>query len=237
MAERGITLYVIACEPTLSQSYSYAVDFYRALCKITSGRIVPLTDASKLGDYIVGSAVETMETEKLIGEFEKTILDDVYRQGKSIEEVTANVQQQMASQNVQINTMLLDNTYANTERSDANVAIWMSAVSIQEARGKVVGSIIVSAIPTPMAPVVPLSPSMPGAMAFAGGSASALPPMPRPMMQMQQILMQPQATGGLVGGLTGYAAPPPMPAVQFASSGTTGPVIAPQMVDYDQVSC
>lgn len=135
MAERGITLYVIACEPALSR-YLHAVDFYRALCQITSGRMVPLLNASQLGDYIVGSAVETMETEALIGEFQNVILEDVYGQGKPIEEVMQNVQQQMQQRNVQINTLNVEDIYVPSKEAEFNTNVWATSGSLSSARGR-----------------------------------------------------------------------------------------------------
>ncbi|KAJ2933100.1 hypothetical protein H1R20_g4003, partial [Candolleomyces eurysporus] len=135
MAERGITLYVIACEPSLSR-YLHAVDFYRAICQICSGRMVPLLNASQLGDYIVGSAVETIETEKLIGEFQSVILEDVYGQGKPIEEVMSSVQAQLTERNVQIQTLNVEDVYAPSVEADYNTSVWASAGSLGSARGK-----------------------------------------------------------------------------------------------------
>jgi hypothetical protein len=110
---------VIACEPTLSHSYRRAVDFYRALTRIAryacsgglcyvvygltftfSGQLVPLLNASQLGDYIIASALETIETEELLAQFQDLILENVYGQGQGIEEVAQQVQQQLQQQQV-----------------------------------------------------------------------------------------------------------------------------------------
>ena len=136
MAEHGISLYVIACEPSLSR-YKHAVDFYKALTQITSGRMVPLLNASQLGDYIIGSALETLETEELIAQFQNTILEDVYGQGKSVEEVVEKVQQQLQQQQAQIQTLQVDDVYAPSAQATANVASWASAGKLGEARGLV----------------------------------------------------------------------------------------------------
>jgi hypothetical protein len=45
--------------------------------------------ADKLGDDIFGTAIETIETEKL---FENVIVDDVYGAGNSIDKVTNDLQ-------------------------------------------------------------------------------------------------------------------------------------------------
>jgi hypothetical protein len=137
MAERGITIYVIACEPTLSQ-YKHAVDFYRAICQICRGRMIPLLNASQLGDYIVGSAVETVETEKLIGEFQSVILEDVYGQGKPIEEVMKDVQAQLSKRNVQVQTLNVEDVYEPSAEADHNTHVWASAETVPSARCKIV---------------------------------------------------------------------------------------------------
>ncbi|KAH6874241.1 hypothetical protein BKA70DRAFT_1208916 [Coprinopsis sp. MPI-PUGE-AT-0042] len=136
MAEHGISLHVIACEPTLSR-YQHAVDFYRALTQITSGRMVPLLNASQLGDYIIGSALETLETEELLAQFQDTILEDVYGQGKSIEEVVENMQQRLEQQQVHMQTLHVDDVYAPSREAEVNVASWMNAGKLGDARGKV----------------------------------------------------------------------------------------------------
>jgi Mg-chelatase subunit ChlD len=135
MAERGITLFVIACEPGLSR-YHNAVDFYTALVQITSGMMFPLLMAEKLGEYIVGTAVETIETEKLIGEFEHIIVNDVYDKDTPIEVVTENLREKMKERGAKINTMNIENVYNDSEESRKNVAMWQVSADIQSARKK-----------------------------------------------------------------------------------------------------
>ncbi|KDR79194.1 hypothetical protein GALMADRAFT_243096 [Galerina marginata CBS 339.88] len=135
MAEQGITLFVIACEPGLSR-YRNAVDFYTALVQITSGRMFPLLMADKLGDYIIGTAVETIETEKLIGEFEQVIVNDVYGNDTPIEVVTENLQERMRERGAKINTMNIENVYNESETSRKNVALWQASSNVKAARGK-----------------------------------------------------------------------------------------------------
>lgn len=60
LAAKGITLFMVACEPALS-GYTWTTDFYKALCLITSGTMLPLTSAALLAHVIVGSALEQMD--------------------------------------------------------------------------------------------------------------------------------------------------------------------------------
>ena len=99
--------------------------------------MVPLLNAAQLGDYIIGSALETLETEELIAKFQDTILEDVYGQGKSVEEVVEQVQQQLQQQQVQMQTLQVDDIYMPSAEAAANVASWATAGKLGEARGKV----------------------------------------------------------------------------------------------------
>ncbi|KAG8693405.1 hypothetical protein FRC08_009130 [Ceratobasidium sp. 394] len=67
LAQRGIVLFFVACEPALS-GYAHANDFYTALTAITSGLMVPLTTASLLSRAIIGSVLENLDMERLIRE-------------------------------------------------------------------------------------------------------------------------------------------------------------------------
>ena len=93
--------------------------------------------ADKLGDYIVGTAVETIETEKLINEFEKVIVDDVYSGGAPIEKVTSDLQEKLHQKGCKINTMAVDNIYNETPVTKANTNIWYSASNIADARRQI----------------------------------------------------------------------------------------------------
>ena len=89
--------------------------------------------AEKLGDYIVGTAVETIETEKLIKEFENVIVDDVYGAGTSIDKVTSDLQEKLNQKGSKINTMAVDNIYNETPVTKANTNIWYSAKNTADA--------------------------------------------------------------------------------------------------------
>lgn len=64
MATNGIILYVIACEPSLS-NFKGAHDLMAGLTEITEGRYLPLTGAHLLPDVIIGGAKEEVSLQKL----------------------------------------------------------------------------------------------------------------------------------------------------------------------------
>ncbi|KAJ3501577.1 hypothetical protein NLJ89_g9277 [Agrocybe chaxingu] len=136
MAERGITLFVVACEPELS-GYRNAVDFYTALTEITGGKMFPLTMADRLGDYIAGTAVETIETEKLISEYKASIVEDVYGQSRPLEEVMEEVHNKLKERGVKMNKMEVENVYNTSATTEDNVANWKKAVRVGDGKGKV----------------------------------------------------------------------------------------------------
>ena len=100
---------------------------------IHSGKMFSLMMADKLGDYIVGTAVETIETEKLIKEFENVIVDDVYGAGTPIEKVTNDLQEKLNKKGHKLNTMAVDNIYNETAVTKANTNIWYSAKNVTDA--------------------------------------------------------------------------------------------------------
>lgn len=133
MAEHGITLFVVACEPELS-AYNNAVDFYTALTEITSGKMFPLTLADRLGDYIAGTAIETIETEKLISEYSKDVVENVYGRSRPIEEVMDDVHAKLQGRNHQMCSMTVENPYRQSNTAETNVARWKSSNKVTDGR-------------------------------------------------------------------------------------------------------
>ena len=99
----------------------------------------PLLMANKLGDFIVGTAVETIETEKLISEFEQVIVDDVYENDKPVESVVDNLQEYIKAKGIQMNTVVMEDVYADSEVARNNVATWITAKNLGAASSKVAG--------------------------------------------------------------------------------------------------
>ncbi|KAF6752985.1 hypothetical protein DFP72DRAFT_433768 [Ephemerocybe angulata] len=237
MAERGITLYVVACEPSLSTQYLHAVDFYRALCRITSGRMVPLLNAAQLGDYIVGSAVETVETEKLINEFRNTILDDIYGQGKPIEEVMQQIQAQMAERKTEIKTLNVEEVYEASAEADSNVGVWAQATSLGSARGRTTAL----SAPRLKAEYAPAPSASLGWASLSSASPSGgCSPRSRPAFSVPAPLAAPSVPGGMMARKrstlltetsSSMPAPPPAPAPQQAAPAVS---LASQAIDESQ---
>lgn len=114
-----------------------AVDFYNALCQITSGRMFPLLMADKLGDFIVGTALETIETEKLVSQFEQVIVDDVYDRDKPVESVVTNLQEYIKSKGIKVNTVVVEDVYTSSKKAAQNVHAWAMSPTIASARREV----------------------------------------------------------------------------------------------------
>ena len=68
-ATKGIAVYAIACEPTLSRAYGYASAFFADLANRTNGRCVALTKADTIKELIVGGALEEVAVDSLMGKF------------------------------------------------------------------------------------------------------------------------------------------------------------------------
>lgn len=71
MAEAGICLYTVGCEPKLSSSFHwFTKDFMVAIANITGGQAVSLSSSQHLVGVILGSTQEEIALENLMGQFE-----------------------------------------------------------------------------------------------------------------------------------------------------------------------
>ncbi|KAF8192923.1 elongation factor-2 kinase [Pholiota molesta] len=224
MAERGITLFVIACEPTLSTQYKHAVDFYEALTRITGGQVFPLLLANQLGDFIVGTALETIETEKLIEEFEQVIIDDVYSNAMPVEKVADNLQQFMQAKGKKINSVVMEDVYVKSEAAMGNQRAWSSASTLAAARGKVQ----VIAEPRILPQWQAMAPSAPGYGAPPRFTSAPFP-MARPTPGA------PWARGGIAPtGASLFGAPAPSPAAVPVSAAVPSFLVQSQQMSQSQ---
>ncbi|KAH3859160.1 uncharacterized protein LOC127871799 [Dreissena polymorpha] len=97
MAEKGITLYVVACEPSITPYKN----FFMAIAFTTGGQYVPLTKAQVLCQVIVGGAQEEMSLERLMEEVNEEVQAEMAA-GSAIDEteMTRRVHSKMMSKGV-----------------------------------------------------------------------------------------------------------------------------------------
>ncbi|WRT66726.1 uncharacterized protein IL334_003689 [Kwoniella shivajii] len=135
MAQNGITFFMVACEDTLS-GYSHAVDFFQAICNMTSGVMLPLTTADLLATTIVGSVLENLDMERLIGEIGVEVAQRIRQKGESmesVEEVAQELHERLLLRNEQTKQVYLPEVYAPHENAKKNVSTWMNAQYIADA--------------------------------------------------------------------------------------------------------
>ncbi|EIW67625.1 hypothetical protein TREMEDRAFT_64216 [Tremella mesenterica DSM 1558] len=135
MAQHGITLFMVACEDTLS-NYHHAVDFFTAICNMTSGLMLPLTTADLLAMTIVGSVLENMDMERLIEEVGAEVAQRVRMRGEtmeSVEQVAQELHERLLLRNEQTKQVSLPEVYVPHENAKKNVSTWMSAQYVSDA--------------------------------------------------------------------------------------------------------
>ncbi|WWC71098.1 uncharacterized protein I206_105051 [Kwoniella pini CBS 10737] len=135
MAQNGITFFMVACEDTLS-GYSHAVDFFQAICNMTSGVMLPLTTADLLATTIVGSVLENMDMERLIAEIGVEVAQRIRQKGEtmeSVEEVAQELHERLLLRNEQTKQVYLPEVYAPHENAKKNVSTWMNSPYIADA--------------------------------------------------------------------------------------------------------
>jgi len=133
MAQRGITLFFVACEPALS-GYLYATDFYKAITGITSGLMVPLTTASLLSHAIIGSVLENLDMERLVREVGEAVAERILGQNESVDDVARELHERLLLRNESTKRLVVENIYRESEESTHNVNVFSSAASLGDAR-------------------------------------------------------------------------------------------------------
>jgi len=137
MARRGITLLVIACEPTLSNAYEMAHDFYTALAKITAGSMIPLTDANILAPFLVGFAFEQVGIDSLVQELKDFVLAKA-KEGTSQADIAKQVQDILKSRGQSlISADTTKGVYEEPPEAEQAVAIWMKAKTLEAGRDEI----------------------------------------------------------------------------------------------------
>ncbi|KAG1751232.1 hypothetical protein EDB19DRAFT_1676222 [Suillus lakei] len=137
MGRAGITLYVIACEPTLSQYYKRACDFYQGLVKKTGGRVVNLGDLNVLPTLIAGSALEAVDNEILVTKHQVEVRSMANNQNMSAGEISQRLHEDFVAAGVQHSTLVVDNMYEQRTQGDRNAEIWFNAEDLDEAKDKI----------------------------------------------------------------------------------------------------
>lgn len=92
LAEKGITLYSVGCEPAISP-YK---EFFMAIAYMTGGQYVPLTGAGLLTKVIIGGAQEELSLEQWMADVDQEVQADL-QAGREIddEEISRRVQEKL----------------------------------------------------------------------------------------------------------------------------------------------
>lgn len=133
MAQRGITLFFVACEPALS-GYQYATDFYQAITGITSGLMLPLTTANLLAHAIIGSVLENLDMERLIREVGQAVAQRILGGQESVDDVARELHEKLLLRNESTKKLVVENIYRESEEAKHNVQVWQNSPDLATAR-------------------------------------------------------------------------------------------------------
>ncbi|KAH7908198.1 hypothetical protein BJ138DRAFT_390834 [Hygrophoropsis aurantiaca] len=125
MAKLGITLYVVACEPSLSTTFAMAHDFYAGITQKTGGKLLGLTDVTALGQFIVGLASESLETNALVSVYEPEIRK--MASDKSFGDICEHYTAKMKDADVHIHALAVEDAYQASDIGTRNQQIWLNA--------------------------------------------------------------------------------------------------------------
>lgn len=73
LADKDISIYTVACEPSVTNSFKFCRDFMEGVAEIGGGMLVPLSSAKLLTDMVLASCKEGADLEKIQGEVEQEL--------------------------------------------------------------------------------------------------------------------------------------------------------------------
>ncbi|GAA5826188.1 hypothetical protein JCM5353_003840 [Sporobolomyces roseus] len=133
MAQMGIPLFVVACEPALS-GYQFGLDFFRALTIITSALLVPLTTAALLSHVIVGSALEHMDMERLIQEVGRAVAERIHLGMQTVDDVAKELHEKLLLRGEETKQLQFESIHRDTDETRHNVETFVSAPDLPSAK-------------------------------------------------------------------------------------------------------
>lgn len=128
MAEKGITLYSVGCEPAI---LPYK-DFFSAIAYTTGGQYVPLRNAKLLSKVIVGGAVEEISLEKLMKDVQLDVEDQRNKGVTDEKELSDYVESRLKSRGATVFQMKLNNS--ELEQASKNAKKYSAMKSMKELR-------------------------------------------------------------------------------------------------------
>ncbi|KAH7912671.1 hypothetical protein BJ138DRAFT_749993 [Hygrophoropsis aurantiaca] len=148
MKSLGITLHVIACQPTLDREFKGARAFYEGLTRKTGGRVFPIVNPDTLASYIVGSLTETADRENLVRSFESEIRKQAKINGTSnVSDISTQVYSDFKSKGIQLKTFVIEDTEEQNDQAGQNAQIWYEAKQLADAKTKLQAVGVSSAVP------------------------------------------------------------------------------------------
>lgn len=131
MADLGIVLYVLGCEPKLSAKTAGGIDFYTGITAKTGGKLLTLNTANidQLGDIIVGMASDTSDSELAVSENTSAILK---RKGDKISDIANDLHKQLTAKGVKHWKFTMSDVYSFNSDAKDNVKVWFEAKKLDQ---------------------------------------------------------------------------------------------------------
>jgi len=142
---------MIACEPTLSNVYDLAHDFYDALAQLTGGLMFPLTNPDLLAPLISGFAFEQIALDTLNDEFKEFVLE-ASRKGENQTKIVEKLQEKLKLRRQTIISAETTDLYVKTSEVNENVKTWLKAENISVGRDTLLGVIAEKRVPDEYGP-------------------------------------------------------------------------------------
>ncbi|XP_033737442.1 uncharacterized protein LOC117325380 [Pecten maximus] len=139
MAEKGITLYCVGCEPAI---IPYK-EFFTAIAFLTGGQYVPLRGAKALTQIIVGGAQEEMSLERWMAEVDREVQQET-KDGHEVDEkaVSKKIAAKLKVKGARSKTLMRNNTVLK------EASMFSKVLSKCKSMAQIKGKFMLAALPS-----------------------------------------------------------------------------------------
>ncbi|KAF7354077.1 hypothetical protein MVEN_01095100 [Mycena venus] len=126
MIDRGIVLYVLACEPKMSSLTRHAIDYWSGVASATGGKLLPLSKANDIGSYIQKQNTELVAHENLVRQFSAQVKAKS-AEGLSTDSLVSHLRSEMTKSAVTLPNFKVEEYFVFDENAKHNVQVWAKA--------------------------------------------------------------------------------------------------------------
>ncbi|EKM52021.1 uncharacterized protein PHACADRAFT_262470 [Phanerochaete carnosa HHB-10118-sp] len=136
MADKGISLHVLACEPSLD-NYRGAHDFYVGLSDRTKGSFAPLADPGPMRMLVTGFASKAIDSDRFTTQYRRSIQHHAHVKKRTAHDIAVDLHAHLSAEGAHHFDVTHSGIYKHHEEGNRDAHIWATARSLRDAKQRV----------------------------------------------------------------------------------------------------